>query len=790
MLDDIGEDHRHHEHHCHPFQDSDECFKESDVCCFLNHREADWDEQCRDKVRKKGVGGHLLKVAAQLLSHDGRGSSTGRNDAGKQSLHQYQFTAFHLVDEDDSHCNDQQDNLEQSHPQVPSRGPYLVKVNFAESDEEDKEHEQRKNGIEERPQKGSHLVESRGVGKNEVGNGTRCNGNRKRPIFNKSNNIHLHRGQRYENILYCQFFFLSLHKFIHYLFLFMNDYIFVTFKLLGSLALLMFGMKLMSETLQKMAGPQLRHVLGAMTTNRFTGMLTGILVTAAVQSSTATTVMTVSFVNAGLLTLAQAISVIMGANIGTTLTAWIMSAGFSFNITDFVYPAFFIAIILIYSKRRKNFGDFLYGIAFMFLGLGTLRQTGIDMNLGENEAILGFFRMFDPNSFLTTITFLLIGGVLTMCVQSSAAVMAITMILCSSGALPIYQGIALVLGENIGTTVTSNLAALTANTQARRAAFAHMFFNLFGVAWILVFFHPFINGVCSLVGINPQAEGFDTSKLSFVLAAFHTCFNLCNTFILIWFIPQIEKIVCYVIKPKATAEGVENLDEPIRLKYIEGGLMPTPEISVLQAQKEITLFAERIQRMYHMVVDLAKQSKPDEKTNADEFVQLFNRIEKYESISDNMEIEIAAYLEKVSDDHLSDETKAKIRAMMREISEIESIGDACYNLARIFKRKFESKDAFTPELEQRVASMMQLTDDSLTQMNATMKNFRSQSNMKRTNEIENDINIMRTELKDHNINDVNEHRYAYSVGTMYMDIINECEKLGDYVVNVVEARLG
>ena len=263
-----------------------------------------------------------------------------------------------------------------------------------------------------------------------------------------------------------------------------------SFKLIGALALLMFGMKAMSEALQKMAGPQLRHILGAMTTNRFTGILTGTFITAAVQSSTATTVMTVSFVNAGLLTLVQAISVIMGANIGTTLTAWIMSAGFSFNITDFVWPAFFIGIVLIYSKRRKLIGDFLFGISFMFLGLGTLRQTGIDMDLAHNQAVLDFFSNFDPQSFITTIVFLLIGSVLTMCVQSSAAIMAITMILCSTGVLPIYQGIALVMGENIGTTVTSNLAALTANTQARRAAMAHMVFNVFGVLWVLCVFHP------------------------------------------------------------------------------------------------------------------------------------------------------------------------------------------------------------------------------------------------------------------------------------------------------------
>ena len=325
--------------------------------------------------------------------------------------------------------------------------------------------------------------------------------------------------------------------------------IWIFFKLIGSLALLMFGMKSMSDSLQKMAGPQLRHVLGAMTTNRFTGILTGTFITAAVQSSTATTVMTVSFVNAGLLTLAQAISVIMGANIGTTLTAWIMSAGFSFNITDFVWPAFFIAILLIYSKKRKILGDFIFGVSFMFLGLGTLRQTGIDMDLAHNQPVLAFFTSFDPNSFTTTLVFLLIGSVLTMCVQSSAAIMAITMILCSNGVLPIYQGIALVMGENIGTTVTSNIAALTANTQARRAAFAHMLFNMFGVFWVLCIFKPFIDMVCGFVGYDETITKADpnflanTARLSFVLAAFHTTFNVANTLVLVGFVPQMEKIV-------------------------------------------------------------------------------------------------------------------------------------------------------------------------------------------------------------------------------------------------------
>ena len=565
-----------------------------------------------------------------------------------------------------------------------------------------------------------------------------------------------------------------------------QSYLILIMQMLGSLALLMYGMKTMSDALQKMAGPQLRHVLGAMTTNRFTGMLTGVLVTAAVQSSTATTVMTVSFVSAGLLSLAQAISVIMGANIGTTLTAWIMSAGFSFNITDFVWPAFLVAIILIYSKRRRVAGDFLYGIAFMFLGLGTLRQTGIDMNLGENEAVLAFFSSFDPSSFVTTLLFLLIGGVLTMCVQSSAAVMAITMILCSAGVLPIYQGIALVMGENIGTTVTSNIIALSAGTQARRAAFAHMFFNLFGVCWILMVFRPFVDMVCGFVGYDvtmpKESPDFlaNSAKLSFVLAAFHTCFNLVNTGILIWFIPQIEKLVCYVIKQKKTDED----EEIMRLQYIQGGLMKTPEISVIQAQKEITHFSERIQRMFGMVRELLTEQ------DKDKFAKLFSRIEKYEGISDNMEIEIAKYLEQVSDAHLSDETKGKIRQMMRQISEIESIGDACYNLARTLNRRQQSNTDFTAEQYTNIHRMMDLTDSSLTQMNHIMQGRRDELSANETFRIENDLNTLRNELKAKNIHDVNEHLYDYAIGTMYIDFINECEKLGDYVVNVVEARLG
>jgi len=580
--------------------------------------------------------------------------------------------------------------------------------------------------------------------------------------------------------------------------------IWIIFKLLGSLALLMFGMKAMSEALQKMAGPQLRHVLGAMTTNRFTGMLTGTLVTASVQSSTATTVMTVSFVNAGLLTLAQAISVIMGANIGTTLTAWIMAVGTSgsdaspFDISIVSYIGFFIGIVLIYMKKHRYIGDFLFGIGLLLLGLTTLKATGMSMDLANNEAVTSFFKSFDPNSFVTTLLFLLLGGIMTFCVQSSAAVMAITMLLCSTGAMPIYQGIALVLGENIGTTVTSNLAALSANTQARRAALAHMFFNVFGVLWILFIFRPFIDMVCGWVNYDVEMTKDSVSstvflanaaKLNYVLAAFHTSFNVVNTFILIWFIPLIERFVCWVIKPKMVDEV-----EDFRLHFITAGFMRTPELSVLEAQKEISSFSERMQRMFGMVqelLNLSSSSQNKDKGNEQTFNKLYSRIEKYESISDNMELEIAQYLENVSDAHLSDDTKAKIRAMLREVSELESIGDSCFNMARTINRKFAAKqDHFIERQYDHLHQMMALTDQALTQMNQLMSGRKESYNVNRTFNIENEINNYRNQLKAQNIIDVNNHEYTYAEGTIYIDLINECEKLGDYVVNVVEARMG
>ncbi len=540
-------------------------------------------------------------------------------------------------------------------------------------------------------------------------------------------------------------------------------------KLLGCIALLIYGMKVMSEGLQKMAGPQLRHILGAMTTNRVMGVLTGMTVAVAVQSSAATTVMTVSFVNAGLLSLAQAISVIMGANIGTTLSAWIMSAGFSFDILMLVWPTFLVAIILIQLKKHRYLGDFLFGLSFMFFALGTLRLTGQEMDLASNQSVVDFFAGFDSESYLTIVIFLLIGALLTAIAQSSAALMAITMVLCSSGVLTIFQGIALVMGENIGTTVTANLAAMSGNTQARRAALAHLVFNLFGVCWILCVFFPFVRLACRLVSVDP-AGPLDPGRISFVLAAFHTLFNVTNTFILIWFIPQIEKLVTKIIPAK------EQVDEEERLKYIEGGLMKTPEISVFQAQKEIEVFGTRMQRMFGMVKELFDAKDGHE--------AIFERIQKYERISDNMENEIGQYLGKVSDAHLSDDTKGKIRSMLREISELESIGDSCYNLARAMKRKNEP---FTEEQNDGVRSMFSLIDQALERMNAILKNRKEPIGA--SNYIEAELNMTRNQLRDRNVVNVDNHAYSFTSGTIYMDIVGECEKCGDYVMNVVEARL-
>ena len=550
------------------------------------------------------------------------------------------------------------------------------------------------------------------------------------------------------------------------------------FRLLGSLALLIYGMKTMSDALQKMAGPSLRHILARMTGNRFSGMLTGTMVTCAVQSSSATTVMTVSFVSAGLLTLAQAISIIMGANIGTTLTAWIMSLGYNVDLTAVVFPAFLVGMVLIYKKRHRVAGDFLFGIAFLFWSLVMLSSVGRDMDLAHNPDVVNFFASFDTGSYLTIFAFLAAGTVITCVVQSSAAVMAITILLCSTGVLPIYMGIALVMGENIGTTATANLAALGAGTEARRAALAHLLFNVFGVVWVLAVFYPLVDMVCSLVGYNPSLSG-QAERIPVVLAMFHTCFNILNTALLIGFIPQMERIVCSLLP-----EGKAEAKEPSTLHFISGGVIQTPEIAVLQAQKEIVHFAERMHRMFGMVCSLI-----DEKDKK-EFESQYARIERYETIADNMEIEIANFLEQVGNEHLSDETKEKTRVILRQIGELESIGDACYKMARTVNHLRENKEDFTAEQYTRLHDMLRLVNEAVVQMIVVVSGRRKDLSLADSLSIENDINELRNILRSDSAMGVDAHLYSYALGTIYNDIVADCEKIGDYVMNIVEARLG
>ncbi|MBQ0049172.1 MAG: Na/Pi cotransporter family protein [Bacteroidales bacterium] len=551
--------------------------------------------------------------------------------------------------------------------------------------------------------------------------------------------------------------------------------------LIGSVAMLMYGMKVMSEGVQKMAGAKLRNVLGTMTTNRFTGLLSGSFITAAIQSSTATTVMTVSFVSAGLLSLAQAISVIMGANIGTTFTAWIMVLGGSFDMRIVVYTAIFISIVLIYSKKNINLGEFVMGLALMLLGLTTLKINAAEMQLDTVPAVSEFFQSTSQWGYGSYILYLLVGGLLTCCVQSSAAIMAITMTLCSTGVLDIHMGIALVMGENIGTTITSNVVALSASTQARRAAMAHLIFNLFGVFWILCIFPYFVDFICSLCGVDPYSPTMERTMLTVVLAAFHTCFNVANVLILIWFVKPMERAVSWIIKEK---EGGE--EEEGRLHFITGGLLSTSELSILEAKKEINVFAQRCQKMFGLVRELLHTE------NAEDFSKLFSRVEKYESITDKMEIEIANYLNKVSEGRLSAESKGAIQRMLREVDELESIGDSCFHLARtINRRRNYANEDFTESQYAHIHNMMSLVDHALEQMNkvvARTENAYIDYNLNYN--IENEINNYRTQLKNQNLVDINNKVYDYQIGVFYIDLISECEKLGDYVINVVQATRG
>ena len=548
------------------------------------------------------------------------------------------------------------------------------------------------------------------------------------------------------------------------------------FSLVGSLALFLFGMKTMSEGLEKFAGDRLRSILAAMTKNRMMGVLTGILITALIQSSSATTVMVVSFVNAGLMTLAQSIGVIMGANIGTTVTAWIISAvGFKVNIAAFAIPLLAIGMPLIFSGKgnRKSIGEFIFGFSFLFMGLSFLQEAATAMNIGDMVA--GMLAHVPQDSFFTIILFIIVGALVTMIVQASAATMAITLMLFGMN-IPGFgfeQAAALAMGQNIGTTITAFMASLTANTQARRAALAHMFFNVFGVVAFLIVFYPACDAV-SWVVENLMGGGNDLFKLS----AFHTAFNIINTLLLIGFVKQIEMFVCRVLPMKAQ-------DEDYRLRFISGGLLSTAELSIMEAQKEIRSFAERCQRMAGFVPTLLETK--DEM----EFNKLFARIEKYENITDSMEMEIASYLNKVSEGRLSDASKTQIQKMLRQISELESIGDSVYNLGRTLNRhRMHCQEDFTAEQMQHMMTMLQLVGAALSEMLKRIDQPTTKNGVKTSLNIEHEINNYRTQLKNQNLHDVNAGLYDYQLGVFYVDFISECEKLGDYVMNVVQAGKG
>lgn len=554
------------------------------------------------------------------------------------------------------------------------------------------------------------------------------------------------------------------------------DLIINIFSLVGSLALFLFGMKTMSEGLEKFAGDRLRSILAAMTRNRVMGVFTGILITALIQSSSATTVMVVSFVNAGLMTLAQSIGVIMGANIGTTVTAWIISAvGFKVNIAAFAIPLLAVGMPLIFSNKgnRKSVGEFVFGFSFLFMGLSFLQEAATAMNIGD--IVAGMLAHVPQESFLTILLFVVVGAVVTMIVQASAATMAITLMLFGMN-IPGFgfeQAAALAMGQNIGTTITAFMASLTANTQARRAALAHMFFNVFGVVVVLLVFYP----ACSAVGWfvdTFMGGGNDLFKLS----AFHTAFNIVNTLLLIGFVRQIEAFVCRVLPMKEQ-------EQEHRLKFISGGLLSTAELSIMEAQKEIRNFGERCKRMFGFVGELLLTD--DEAA----FSKQFARIEKYENITDSMEMEIAAYLNKVSEGRLSDASKAQIQRMLRQITELESIGDSVYNLGRTLNRRRQHcTETFTAEQQSHMQTMLSLVSQALDEMLKRIDRTPSAVAMKTSINIEHEINNFRTQLKNQNLRDVNSGLYGYQIGVFYVDFISECEKLGDYVMNVVQAGKG
>ncbi len=576
----------------------------------------------------------------------------------------------------------------------------------------------------------------------------------------------------------------------------MNYSFFDFLTLIGALGMFLYGMKIMSEGLQKAAGDRMQKILSSMTNNRIMGVFTGMLITALIQSSSATTVMVVSFVNAGLLSLTQSIAVIMGANVGTTVTAWIISLfGFTVKIADVVFPAMAISIPLIFSKnnQRRYWGEFLVGFSLLFLGMEFMKDSV--PNLQENPAALEFLNNYTNMGYGSVLLFLIIGSILTIIMQSSSATMAITLIMCSQGWISFEIAAAMVLGENIGTTITANMAALSANVSAKRAAFAHFLFNIFGVCWMLIFFFPFTRMIIALVGhlngmstdevnylldssaalLPPEEAAKAATTVSFSLALFHSIFNVCNVLIMIWFVKVYEKIVTTVIKQKSAT------DEEFQLKYINTGMMGASELNLPQARQEIVVYAERVRRMFGMVQDLLH-----EKEGSEAFSKLYSRIEKYEQICDRMEIEIASFLNKVVSGRLSYDGKLQVNSMLTMVTEIESIGDCCYNLARTLVRKQEAGVKFNDEIMSNIDALMALDADALESLIAVLSKGENADIIATYNK-ENEINNFRNQLRATNMDNINAKHYDYQESIYYMDIVAEAESLGDYIVNVVDA---
>ena len=558
------------------------------------------------------------------------------------------------------------------------------------------------------------------------------------------------------------------------------DVVFKIFTLLGSLGLFLYGMTLMSEALQKVAGDKLRNILAAMTSNSFSRILTGLFITAVIQSSSATTVMVVSFVNAGLLSLVQSIGVIMGANIGTTLTAWLISLlGFKADIAILAIPLIGIgfAFMMFKSNKKKSIGELIIGFALLFLGLSFLKDSVPDLQ--SSPEVLAFLQQWTNFGFGSVLMFVAIGTILTIVLQSSSATMALTLVMCNNGWIPFEMGAAMVLGENIGTTITANIAASVANVSARRAAMAHSVFNLFGVVWVLILFHPFLTLVSKIImamGLdNPLVAGASSNSILYAISMVHTLFNVCNALILVWFTNQIAALVTKIIQGKKE-------EEVFRLQYIHGGLLNTAELSLSQAKAEIIHYAQLCKRQYSYAQEALNTTDPER------FDQLYKKLEEYEQITDRIELEIAKYLNNIAEGQLSEESGRRLQAMYKIISELESVGDSGFNIARILQRRNIHNKEFDPNMIKKLNYMTELLNNGFEAMitNLTL-GYDKIENISNAQDVEQDINEYRNNLKEEHLLNLENNVYSYLTGVYYMDLISEYEHVGDFMINISEA---